>query len=171
MLVSPCPFVSGNKATKAQYIIQSFPQDLLTSIMSHKGYRNREYYEVRSFFRDSWVEVPDKESRSRMMRPRSVTRPKENRVDPKPEESEISESSKDIETEDSNLDREGEGGGAREKNEKDTKKVQATTADSQEDQQKVYADWKSKTRQPVKKSHGFVNASAIYVCPTSVMHY
>ncbi|EWY84207.1 hypothetical protein FOYG_13970 [Fusarium oxysporum NRRL 32931] len=137
--------------------------DLLTSIMSHEGYRTREYYEVRSFFRDSWVEVPDKESRSRMMRPRSVTRPKENRVDPKPEESEISESSKDIETEDSNLDREGEGGGAREKNEKDTKKGQATTADSQQDQQKVYADWKSNTRQPVKKSHGFVNASAIYM--------
>ncbi|KAJ9415867.1 hypothetical protein QL093DRAFT_2428078 [Fusarium oxysporum] len=137
--------------------------DLLTNIMSHEGYRTREYYEVRSFFRDSWVEVPDKESRSRMMRPRSVTSPKENRVDPKPEESEISESSKDIETEDSNLDREGERGGAREKNEKDTKKVQATTADSQEEQQKVYADWKSNTRQPVKKSHGFVNASAIYM--------
>lgn len=45
--------------------------------MSHERYRTHDYHKVRSFFRDSWVEVPDTESRSRMMRPQSVIRPME----------------------------------------------------------------------------------------------
>ncbi|KAG5792174.1 hypothetical protein H9Q69_008763 [Fusarium xylarioides] len=48
--------------------------DLLTTIMFDERFCTPEYSEVRSFLRDSWIEVPDKESRSRMMRPQYVAR-------------------------------------------------------------------------------------------------
>ncbi|KAF4475281.1 Ankyrin-1 [Colletotrichum fructicola Nara gc5] len=46
--------------------------DLLNRIMKDGGYKTREYHEFRSFFRDSWVEVPDRKAASRIMRPRTM---------------------------------------------------------------------------------------------------
>ncbi|KAH7240006.1 uncharacterized protein BKA55DRAFT_693553 [Fusarium redolens] len=135
--------------------------DLLTRIMSYERYRTREYYEVGYFFRDSWVEVPDKESRSRMMRPRSVIRLMNNTTDFGWEEGVALESLKNGEKEKQEADR--GGSEAREEKEKDSTKIEAAVADSEEDEQKVYDDWNSKSLQPVKKPHGFVPASAIYM--------
>jgi hypothetical protein len=45
--------------------------------MKDENYDNQTYYEVSSFFRDSWVEMPDGKSESRMMRPRAVVRDEE----------------------------------------------------------------------------------------------
>ena len=45
--------------------------------MKDERYDNQTYYEVSSFFRDSWVEMPDGKSESRMMRPRAVVRDEE----------------------------------------------------------------------------------------------
>ncbi|KAF5671259.1 ankyrin unc44 [Fusarium heterosporum] len=47
--------------------------DVLTRIMLDEGYDPSDYRECRSFFRDSWVEVPDRKSLSRFMRPRRVS--------------------------------------------------------------------------------------------------
>ncbi|KAF4462854.1 ankyrin unc44 [Fusarium albosuccineum] len=51
--------------------------DLLTRIMKDGNYETSQYQEVRSFFQDSWVEVPDRTSASRIMRPRAVERRQE----------------------------------------------------------------------------------------------
>lgn len=45
--------------------------------MKDEEYDNQTYYEVSSFFRDSWVEMPDGKSESRMMRPRALARDEE----------------------------------------------------------------------------------------------
>ncbi|TVY68341.1 Ankyrin-3 [Fusarium oxysporum f. sp. cubense] len=146
---------------KLKWVHLPSTNDLLTRIMSYEGYLAREYYEVRSFFRDSWVEVPDKESRSRMMRPRSVTRASEKTNDGKSGESASSDLGKDIEREKVNAEREREG--VEQKNENNTKQAQAAAAGSLKDKQKVYDDWNSDSRDTVKRSHGFVPASAIYM--------
>ncbi|KAF4998967.1 hypothetical protein FGRMN_2766 [Fusarium graminum] len=48
--------------------------DTVTRIMFDESYSTRKYHEIRSFFRDSWVQVPDKISPSRTMRPKAVIR-------------------------------------------------------------------------------------------------
>ncbi|KAF5642059.1 ankyrin unc44 [Fusarium sp. NRRL 52700] len=58
--------------------------DLLMGIMHSNGYKAPEYYELKSFFQDSWIQVPDGEVPSRIMKPRSLTRPIKS---PGPEES------------------------------------------------------------------------------------
>ncbi|KAG4261539.1 hypothetical protein FPRO03_11556 [Fusarium proliferatum] len=60
--------------------------DLLTNIMSKAAFKNQDYSDARSFFRDSWVEVPDGTSHSRMMRPQLLTQGGEpdNNPDPGP---------------------------------------------------------------------------------------
>lgn len=40
--------------------------------MKDTGCKTAKYNQLRSFFRDSWTEVPDRESPSRIMRPRTV---------------------------------------------------------------------------------------------------
>ncbi|KAF5529067.1 ankyrin [Fusarium mexicanum] len=127
--------------------------DLLTAIMSHERYRTRDYYKVRSFFRDSWVEVPDKESRSRMMRPRSVIRPKEKSADVQSKEEEATESTTLTET-----DKDEDGSRGSEATESETK-----LEDSKTEDQRIYNDWDSKPDQLPKKPHEFVPASAIYM--------
>ncbi|KAF5602833.1 ankyrin unc44 [Fusarium subglutinans] len=128
-------------------------QDLLTTIMSHERYRTRDYYQVRSFFRDSWVEVPDKESRSRMMRPRSVIRPEEKSTDVQSREEEATESPTLIET-----DKDEDGSRGSEATESETR-----LDDSRSEDQRIYDDWDSKPGQLPKNPHEFVPASAIYV--------
>ncbi|KAF5565383.1 het-6-heterokaryon incompatibility [Fusarium napiforme] len=125
--------------------------DLLTTIMSHDRYPTRDYYKVRSFFRDSWVEVPDKEARSRMMRPRSVIRPMEETTDLElraEEATESSASSAKDEVED-------DSGGS------ETMWSKTKLADSED--QKIYDNWSLKSGHLPKKPHGFVPASAIYM--------
>lgn len=39
------------------------------------------YHELKSFFRDSWTQVPDRTSESRSMRPRTVVKLQENKAD------------------------------------------------------------------------------------------
>ncbi|KAL5591313.1 hypothetical protein FOVSG1_010202 [Fusarium oxysporum f. sp. vasinfectum] len=125
--------------------VRSFsPQDLLTTIMFNDRYCAPEHYEVRSFLRDSWIEVPDRESRSRMMRPQYVTRLVEEATD---------------QTEGAH--RGGTAGGEEKK--KGSKTVEATVAGSRKDEQKVYDDWNSNAHQPAKRPHGFVPSSAIYM--------
>ncbi|KAF5985664.1 1-alkyl-2-acetylglycerophosphocholine esterase [Fusarium coicis] len=121
--------------------------DLLTAIMSYEGYLTREYYEVRSFFRDSWVEVPDKESRSRMMRPRSVMRLQEKTDDGKTGKNAILDPAKDIGKSDN------ESEVADEKAEK-KRRANPVAAFLFKD------DWDYPT---AKRPHGFVPASAIYM--------
>ncbi|KAF5664852.1 ankyrin [Fusarium circinatum] len=113
--------------------------DLLTKIMS--------------FFRDSWVEVPDKESRSRMMRPRSVIRPKEKPADVQSKEEEATESTTLTET-----DKDEDGSKGSEATESET-----ILDDSRTEDQRIYDDWDSKPDQLPKKPHKFVPASAIYM--------
>ncbi|KAH6880036.1 hypothetical protein B0T10DRAFT_519632 [Thelonectria olida] len=48
--------------------------DLLRRIMKDEGCNEEQFHEVNSFFRDSWVEIPDSTSASRTMRPRYVMR-------------------------------------------------------------------------------------------------
>ncbi|KAK1716731.1 uncharacterized protein BDZ83DRAFT_734000 [Colletotrichum acutatum] len=48
--------------------------DLLERILKDENCCPRHYYEAKSFFQDSWLEVPDRVSESRMMRPRTVLR-------------------------------------------------------------------------------------------------
>ncbi|KAF5720983.1 ankyrin [Fusarium mundagurra] len=129
--------------------------DVLTTIMSYERYRTREYYEVRSFLRDSWVEVPDKVSRSRMMRPRSVIRPMDNMTDFRLEESKTSESLKDG----------SDTGGleAKEESYKDSRNMEDRAADPDENERRISDVWDSESLQPYKKPHGFVPASAIYM--------
>ncbi|GJC90402.1 kinase D-interacting substrate [Colletotrichum liriopes] len=55
--------------------------DLLTRIMKDKRYKAPQYHEVRSFFRDSWTEVPDSKSPLRSMRPGAVVKEKEKAAD------------------------------------------------------------------------------------------
>lgn len=129
-------------------------QDPLTTIMSHERYRTRDYYKVRSFFRDSWVEVPDKESRSRMMRPRSVIRPTEKSTDLQLKEEETTESTTLTETEKTE-----DGSRGSEAAESET-----GLADSKTENQKIYNDWDCNSDQLPKKSHEFVSAFTIYVC-------
>ncbi|KAF4436096.1 ankyrin [Fusarium acutatum] len=126
--------------------------------MSHERYRTRDYYKVKSFFRDSWVEVPDKESRSRMMRPRSVIRSMEESTDLQSKEEETTQSTTVAETA-----KEEDGSRGSEAAENDT-----NLDDSKTESQKVYDDWNPKSDQLPKKPHGFVSSSAIYVCCTSV---
>ncbi|KAF5570167.1 ankyrin [Fusarium phyllophilum] len=135
--------------------------DLLTTIMSYERYRTRDYYEVRSFLRDSWVEVPDKESRSRMMRPRSVIRSMDNMIDCWLEKSKTSDSLEDDAKGKQEADRGGSEG--REESDKNSPRVEDRVADVDEDEQKIYNDWNSKSLQPAKRPHGFVPASAIYM--------
>ncbi|KAG5811660.1 hypothetical protein H9Q74_004545 [Fusarium xylarioides] len=127
--------------------------DILTTIMSHERYSTRDYYKVRSFFRDSWVEVPDKESRSRMMRPRSVIRPKGKSTDVQSKEEETTELTTLTET-----DRDEDGSRVTEVTEGETK-----LDDSRTENQRIYDDWDCKSGQLPKKPHGFVPASAIYM--------
>ncbi|KAF5962343.1 Het6 heterokaryon incompatibility protein [Fusarium bulbicola] len=127
--------------------------NLLTAIMSHERYRTRDYYKVMSFFRDSWVEVPDKESRSRMMRPRSVIRPKEKSADVQSKEEEPTESTTLTET-----DKDEDGSKGSEATESET-----IHDDSRTEDQRIYDDWDSKPDQLPKKPHEFVPTSAIYM--------
>ncbi|KAF5491319.1 Ankyrin-3 [Colletotrichum fructicola] len=46
--------------------------DLLTRIMKDENRKTSEYNQLQSFFRDSWTEVPDRETPSRIMRPRTA---------------------------------------------------------------------------------------------------
>ncbi|CZR43998.1 uncharacterized protein FPRO_13806 [Fusarium proliferatum ET1] len=119
--------------------------------MSHERYRTHDYHKVRSFFRDSWVEVPDTESRSRMMRPRSVIRPMET-IDLELKEEKTTES-----TASTAKDEEEDCGRVSE-----VVESEATLANSETDNQKIYDDWNSKAEQLPKKPYGFVPASAIY---------
>ncbi|KAF5641479.1 ankyrin unc44 [Fusarium tjaetaba] len=135
--------------------------DLLTSIMSYEQYRARELYEVRSFFRDSWVEVPDKESRLRMMRPRSVIRPIETAPKLRSDEGATSESLKDYGEGKGEAHRAESGAGGEDAG--DTPKFKAAVADSTVDEQRIYKDWASKPHLPEKKPHQFVHASAVYM--------
>ncbi|KAF5250374.1 hypothetical protein FANTH_4474 [Fusarium anthophilum] len=127
--------------------------DLLTTIMSHEHYRTRDYYKVRSFFRDSLVEVPGKESRSRMMRPRSVFRPEEKLTDVQPKEEETTKSTTLTGTH-----KEENGSRGSEATESETK-----LDDSGTEHQRIYDDWDSKPDQLPKKPREFVPASAIYM--------
>ncbi|KAF4499446.1 het-6-heterokaryon incompatibility [Fusarium agapanthi] len=106
-----------------------------------------------SFFRDTWVEVPDKESRSRMMRPRSVIILTEKSTDLQLKEEETTESTSLTET-----DNEGNGRRGSEATERETK-----LDDSRTEDQRIYDDWDSKPDQLPKKPHEFVPASAIYM--------
>ncbi|KAK1542136.1 hypothetical protein CPAR01_05523 [Colletotrichum paranaense] len=58
--------------------------DLVTRILKEEHCSTHRYYEVKSFFQDSWVEVPDKKAESRMMRPRSVFRQQKQTADTEP---------------------------------------------------------------------------------------
>lgn len=49
-------------------------QDLLQRIMKDDKKIPKEFNEAKSFFKDSWIQVPDKVSPSRIMRPRCVWR-------------------------------------------------------------------------------------------------
>ncbi|KAJ4127978.1 hypothetical protein NW768_008261 [Fusarium equiseti] len=49
-------------------------KDLLKRITIEHGCGPEEYYELKSFFQDSWIQVPDGETPSRMMKPRAVIR-------------------------------------------------------------------------------------------------
>ncbi|RSL46448.1 hypothetical protein CEP54_013846 [Fusarium duplospermum] len=57
--------------------------DILMRIMNDEGCEARPYHELKSFFRDSWTQVPDRTSSSRSMRPRTVVRRQENETDGK----------------------------------------------------------------------------------------
>lgn len=54
------------------------PQDILLRIMNDEKLEPRQYHELKSFFRDSWAQVPDRTSSSRSMRPRNVVRRQKN---------------------------------------------------------------------------------------------
>ncbi|KAL2675550.1 hypothetical protein Neosp_011737 [[Neocosmospora] mangrovei] len=54
--------------------------DILLRIMNDEKCEGGSYHELKSFFRDSWVQVPDRTSSSRSMRPRTVVRRQENEV-------------------------------------------------------------------------------------------
>ena len=49
-------------------------------IMNDEGCEARQYHELKTFFRDSWTQVPDRTSSSRSMRPRTVERRQQKRV-------------------------------------------------------------------------------------------
>ncbi|KAF4956366.1 hypothetical protein FGADI_3943 [Fusarium gaditjirri] len=51
--------------------------DLALKIIKQEGYSHQQYYELRSFFKDSWIQVPDEEIESRSMKPRAVVRREE----------------------------------------------------------------------------------------------
>jgi hypothetical protein len=53
-------------------------QDILLRIMNDEKLEPRQYHKLKSFFRDSWVQVPDRTSPSRSMRPRTVVMRQEN---------------------------------------------------------------------------------------------
>ncbi|KAF5581079.1 ankyrin unc44 [Fusarium pseudoanthophilum] len=112
-------------------------QDLLTTIMHNERYQTQEYSKARSFFRDSWVVVPDKESHSRMMRPQSVVRTKTQKAD-------------------------GEVVRVGEYSTNHPGKVEAVVADSKEGGKKRDNNRDSESHQPTKK-HEFAHASAIYM--------
>lgn len=52
--------------------------DILLRIMNDEKLEPRQYHKLKSFFRDSWVQVPDRTSPSRSMRPRTVVMRQEN---------------------------------------------------------------------------------------------
>ncbi|RSL40494.1 hypothetical protein CEP54_016103 [Fusarium duplospermum] len=60
--------------TETKFTWMDWMNDLLTRIMKDEKREPRQYDEVRSFFRDSWSELPDKTSPSRIMKPRTVSR-------------------------------------------------------------------------------------------------
>jgi len=51
-------------------------------MMDHQkdGYDAGQYYELKSFFQDSWIQVPDGKTPSRMMKPRAVARDERNKI-------------------------------------------------------------------------------------------
>ncbi|KAF5974783.1 ankyrin unc44 [Fusarium coicis] len=51
--------------------------DLASKIMIKEKHSAQQYYELRSFFKDSWVQIPDGEIESRIMKPRAVVRRQE----------------------------------------------------------------------------------------------
>ncbi|KAI1066726.1 hypothetical protein LB506_012110 [Fusarium annulatum] len=127
--------------------------------MSHEHYPIREYYELRSFFRDSWVQVPDKESRSRMMRPRYVARPMKETDDGSSEKTKTPDPTKDTVGVKENT---GSASETAEKNKKETTEAQSTATDPVEDKRRVDDDQQSDSSQFVERSHGVV-ASAVYM--------
>ncbi|CVL08526.1 uncharacterized protein FPRN_13198 [Fusarium proliferatum] len=133
--------------------------DLLTKVMSHEHYPIREYYELRSFFRDSWVQVPDEESRSRMMRPRYVARPMKETDDGSSGKTKTPDPTKDTVGVKENT---GSASETAEKNKKETTEAQSTATDPVEDKRRVDDDQQSDSSQFVERSHGVV-ASAVYM--------
>ncbi|KAK1711763.1 hypothetical protein BDP67DRAFT_566638 [Colletotrichum lupini] len=73
----PRPIYVDNEP-KFTWIHLPSTNDLLQRIMYDMESDASQFYQVKSFFRDSWVEVPDKISASRMMRPRFVETVQEN---------------------------------------------------------------------------------------------
>ncbi|RBA22490.1 hypothetical protein FPRO05_00837 [Fusarium proliferatum] len=133
--------------------------DLLTTIMYNENYCTPEYLEVRSFLRDSWIEVPDKTSRSRMMRPQYVSR-------------EVASDSSSEGTTSSNSvkyhRKEAKGAhmgepAVKEVNEKDARETKTTVAGSGASDQKVYDDWSPEALKPTKKPSEPLPASATYM--------
>jgi hypothetical protein len=130
--------------------------------MSIEKYPPRDYYEIRSFFRDSWVEVPDRDSLSRTMRPLAVARTSE---DPNKSHSSTRTkggSHKDAEVPGKGVEEEEDRNVVGENMEADSKSrlKHAATEDACERASENLDDMENT---PVAKPHQPVPASAIYV--------
>ncbi|KAF4943187.1 hypothetical protein FGADI_13572 [Fusarium gaditjirri] len=130
--------------------------DLLTTIMYNENYPNRDYSEVRSFFRDSWVEVPDGTSSSRMMRPQFVLRLPKTTTNIDPKNNATSKLHKEDEKEIEEASRKKLGAG--EENENSPRKAGIPIADSKEGEPEYHGDPGSHSLQDK-----LVQASATYM--------
>ncbi|KAF5012599.1 hypothetical protein FDECE_1366 [Fusarium decemcellulare] len=115
-----------------------------------------QYHEVRSFFRDSWVEVPDRTSSSRIMRPRAMVRQQKEMTGGNPAKGERTEGEK-IEAPKENKNRE------ENKDEEQEKQIQRESKREGGETEKVQNEAKPEKDRPKKKPPGFVAASAIYM--------
>lgn len=126
--------------------------------MKDEKRKTPQYHEVRSFFRDSWVEIPDRTSLSRFMRPRTVMR------------QQATSRGEDVK---------GEGTNKTDKiacreelassDEEEEKRLHDETEEAQEDKSLTDGageeenNVKAEKSRPKKKAAGFIAASAVYV--------
>ncbi|EXF75204.1 hypothetical protein CFIO01_06162 [Colletotrichum fioriniae PJ7] len=153
--------------------------DLVTRILKEEHCSTNRYYQVSSFFQDSWVEMPDKKTESRMMRPRSVFRQQKQTTDAKPDSSKRSQAPRIEITEEPSGKRQGQHGSLGEGQTKDGKIQKPITVEAgieanedEEDRTGKFEEANEQGRIQTlqfesdgheKTDSGFVAASAIYM--------
>lgn len=121
--------------------------------MKDEKYDVSQFRQVKSFFRDSWVEVPDRISESRIMRPRFVMRDPEKDADEEEDKTDKKEASSSMTKKgDSKRNEKGKGGKER------------TGKEQVDGEEEKPGETKEEMKQEgEKKAQDFIAASAIYV--------